>query len=310
MRINVRRSNHRRQTVREVARNTVARLEGHMSPLAPLHEYTTEIADLAHLYWTGVTDQVGARDLAVILNYVAPTFGEAEPIRDEDAAGEIARRAKQEANQGFRRLNAHLLVGLCGVLDTAVDEWVCWWLENRPERLTCEKSTVRISPAALMGDASSRSRELYTALRQEQGASLRSGISRYESAAQLVGLSGPVPAAIADGYYELQQVRNAYAHSGGSADRRFVEACPWTELEVGDPIPVPPAAFHHYLSVVSAYLELLLVRGWAAHGIRVQDPGRLYVWDRKLSPNGDFSASLRIQVSESTPLRVSAHEAE
>jgi hypothetical protein len=56
-------------------------------------------------------------------------------------------------------------------------------------------------------------------------------------------LSGPVPEIVRRALFQGQQIRNIWAHRGGSADQKFIAACPDLGYKIGDKVNMPPSLF-------------------------------------------------------------------
>ena len=71
---------------------------------------------------------------------------------------------------------------------------------------------------------------------------------------------------------ELSAVRNVIAHRLGIADRRFLEACPWFNVELGDEVVVDGSKYSQYRAAVNAYAINVIERG----AVQAQqfEPGR------------------------------------
>ena len=95
---------------------------------------------------------------------------------------------------------------------------------------------------------------------REVGVPLKSGVGRFESLLELIGLGGPVPEQIKRTMFELSQVRNLLVHQRGIVDRRFLEHCPWFTLSLGDSVIINHQQFAIYEQAVFAYTSELVQR--------------------------------------------------
>jgi hypothetical protein len=75
------------------------------------------------------------------------------------------------------------------------------------------------------------------------GASLKSGIGRFESVLDAVGMSGPVPSEVRDSILQLVEVRNAVVHRDGVADSRLVNKVPGLGFKEGEKIQISRIEF-------------------------------------------------------------------
>jgi hypothetical protein len=255
-------------------------------------DYLEESGRLSSLYSEGVARLRGAHNLAVALDNVRDVLGEDETEVSPEAREKRLQRekeledlAKDEVASGFRLLSAHAILGAWGVFESAVDDWVVDWISRRPQDLSLDDATEIKLPAMayVIQSARDRAEILFTALRKRQGQSFGAGINRFERPLATVGLSAAVPEFLSDALFELHKVRNVYAHSGGRADEQFVSDCPWFGLRVGDIVPVSNRSFNGYTCLLEIYLLLLLHRGYARVGIRLEGSDYRQYWDPAIS---------------------------
>ena len=85
------------------------------------------------------------------------------------------------------------------------------------------------------------------------------------------GLSGELPASLRREIYELSQVRNLIAHNASKVDRRFINACPWLDVKIGDEFIVSRNMFVRYVYVTTAYSTLIICRVGEHFGVDMSD---------------------------------------
>ena len=136
---------------------------------------------------------------------------------------------------------------------------VAVWLTYRQESRNDKLSDIKV-PYAVFEDLSPEDRvdTLVHELDQQRGA--KRGVDRFETLLNWVTLSGATDAVLAKNLYEMQQVRNVFAHRSGIADRRFVEACPYFGYSVGEQILLDRNAWYDSMVAALAYAETLLIR--------------------------------------------------
>jgi hypothetical protein len=173
----------------------------------------------------------------------------------EEAAGR-ATIAESEIASDFRLLHGHSLVGIWGALETMVVDLVAAWLLNVPGAREVEQiQKIRISIAKFEAmEPIDRMVAIVRELDKGEG----TGIDRFERLLDPVFLGGSHPVELAENLYIIQQLRNVFAHRRGVADKRFVTACPFFDLAVGDKVPCGTELWGESVATVAAYA--LLVR--------------------------------------------------
>lgn len=290
--------------MREVAEATRKRLGGFRGCLEVLVDYQDETVRLSEVYMIGTARLQGAHQLARALEPLLRTPEDgANSVRDLSREKELSELAASEVEHGFRLLHAHFLVGVWGVLESAIDDFVLYWLTAHPDHMSWNPDDEVKVPVAAVFSASPRERaEMFLdSVKKRRGTPLARGINRFEDLLRIVQLDGPFPEGLGTSIFEMQQVRNAYAHCGGIADARFIDACGWLPIREGDAIPMTPAIAMDYYGSVSAYVTLLVKRAWARLGIVHTAENKLY-WKRDVT-SADVLGQLPFVVSSETPLR-------
>ncbi len=88
------------------------------------------------------------------------------------------------------------------------------------------------------------------------------GIERFDAVLELIGLGGSPPSPVNDILLELSEIRHCVVHRGGLMDRRFLEACPWIQMNPGSLLPTSLKRYWFHRTATYWYI-LDLVRRWA-----------------------------------------------
>jgi hypothetical protein len=187
----------------------------------------------------------------------------ASRIRDvEQDAAEAEKLLESE----FALLRAHLMIGLWGSLEALVFNVVVCFLVNRPELLKNERlSKIRV-PLAFLDEPSKELRMIHVVeeMTQQLRTGLMSGVSRFETLLDLVGLSAPVEDDLRKALFETSQVRNLVVHRASFVDRKFQDACPWLKANIGAHFDVTAARYSVYCEAMAEYGNMLYERVRAA----------------------------------------------
>jgi hypothetical protein len=166
--------------------------------------------------------------------------------------------AESEVSTGFPLFHEQAIMSLWGWTENLFKAFVARLLEQVPGTFQVpEVSKLRVN----LGEYQSLSTEerlLYVTdlLERELNAPLKQGINRFECLLEPFQLSGEVDPEVSRDLYELHHVRNLLAHRGGFVDRRFKQACPWINKELGERLSIDHAQYARYfLSVVKYVAE-------------------------------------------------------
>jgi hypothetical protein len=181
--------------------------------------------------------------------------GEA-PLSSNPAISEFHRHRAEQAEAfalaqgplGFPYLWYLASVRLWTILEVAVDDIVLEMLQH-PDLLPTDSVLEKLEGpllSFLQGTAEDRADHLLTLLKEKLRASFRPGVGRLEVLLEPVGLGGPCHEKVRRTLLELSQVRHLVVHKNGLVDRRFRNACPWLELQVGQPLPLGHSNFVSY----------------------------------------------------------------
>lgn len=292
--------------MRPVAESTIDRLRPLWRSLNGFESYLRETIKLSELYMLGVDRMRGIHDLAKAYAHLAEVLGadDAEARRNHlDEFSVLSELADAEVENGFRLLHAHLLVSVWGVFESAIDGVAVDWLAARPADLRLDPDTELKTPvrALIAADPRERAEALLESFKRRRGTPFARGINRFEDTLAVVGLDGQLPDGLADAIFELQQVRNAFAHCGGIADRQFIDSCPGLPLAIGEPIPVTLVVAADYHLFLTVYTVVIAKRMWAANGIFTAEDGSKY-WKRSVSQQ-DILSNLDFAQPATTPLQ-------
>ena len=238
----------------------------------PFSDLTTDIDHLAQLLDMSIRGISMIQAMPKIVSAIA--FAEDRSER-EDTASELdnaekqAAFAKREVERGFPVLQANTALAVWSHLEAGVRLFLARWLEHEKTALdldAIQRMKVKIGEyERLQGE--DRYFYILDRLEQELIAPLKCGINRFETILEPFGLSGKVDADVQRDLFELNQVRNCLMHRAGRADRRFVEACPWLDLEVGQQLKVTTEATKRYISSVLRYATELVCRVGERFGV-------------------------------------------
>jgi hypothetical protein len=114
-------------------------------------------------------------------------------------------------------------------------------------------------------DEGIRMRYIIGLLENSLGSSLKSGVGRFESLLDCIGLGGGVSGDIRDTILEVANVRNVLVHRLGVADRKFAESCPNHPADEGDPVGVDHPTYNRYAKALYSYAREIRRRVLKAH---------------------------------------------
>jgi hypothetical protein len=247
------------------------------NPIRRLTDYIEEERDLVELSRVGIEMLRKQRPTSRSVQDAAATLTRAV------SGVELVARAGEEASDDHPLLHGHSLVAIWGALETMAIGVVAAWLTHRPESRSGKVSDIKV-PYSMFEDLSDEERvdALVHELDQQRGA--KKGVDRFETLLTWVQLSGQTDPVLAQNLYEMQQVRNVFAHRRGIADRRFIEACPHFGCGVGDQILLDRDAWYDSMVAALVYAETVLLRmkeQLGSTGASRRTPSRAIRWPRK-----------------------------
>ena len=223
--------------------------------------YSESTESLVHLSHEGLSHQVS-------LPAVLRSSGADEDDEALRHAEHCAKYARREVESGFATLHAHALLGLWGALECLVEDLFVAALRREPALLAGEAFIkIKLPVSTLVAqDEEDRLRALLTEVGRWSGAEFAQGVTKFERILTSVGLHGPVPSAIRDAVYAAQKIRNVWAHRGGVADPKFVDACPHLGFAAGETVAMPTATFLHLMHGLHMYGFVISFRIAAVQG--------------------------------------------
>ena len=192
-------------------------------------------------------------------------------IREDDSidesqrlktAREDADLSKREVESGFPILHAWAVVGLWALLEATNRKFLTEWLTHKRTAWRIEpiqRLKIRLGEYESM-PKNHRYSFVVALLERDLAASLKGGVSRFEAMLQPFGLSGEIPGRLEREMFEFSQVRNLIAHNAGKVDQRFVKACPWLKVRVGDDFLVSGKMLAKYCAASIYYITLVICR--------------------------------------------------
>ena len=192
--------------------------------------------------------------------------------RLEEAEKEAA-LAVAELEKGFPVLHGLAVVALWSWLEHFAKGFIALWLQHRRDAISVpavHKLRVKLGDYLQLGKEE-QAQFLVELLEQDLASSLKRGVNRFESLLEPFGLSDALPEGCARTLFELQQVRNAFAHRNGQADRRLCAECPWLKLRLNQPVQVSREMLFEYSNASVEFLLTLLYRVGDVYGIDLRE---------------------------------------
>jgi hypothetical protein len=172
---------------------------------------------------------------------------------------ELVAHAQAESSQDHPVLHGHSLVGIWGALETMVIDVVIAWLQHRPQAMTRDIADMKV-PFSAFESLSREERIDNVAHELDRVRGTGRGIDRFENLLDAIQLSGSHEKVLARNIYEMQQIRNVFAHKRGIADRHFIDACPYLGYNVGDRVLIGRDAWIDFTVTAVTYAEVILRR--------------------------------------------------
>lgn len=174
----------------------------------------------------------------------------------------VAGKATRELDRGLPMLHSQGAIALWSGLECYVKRIVEEFLTQVPGALDSEpirKIKIPLAEFQSMTDPQ-RIAYLLETLERDLRVADGSGVGGFERLLGVFGLSGSVDPIVRSSLFELNKVRNVFAHRRGRADERLVRALPGRGYEVGAPILLAHCCFFAFYEAVSAYSFELLLR--------------------------------------------------
>lgn len=172
----------------------------------------------------------------------------------------FAEQAHREVSNEFPILNSQTAVSVWSTIECFVEDVLVAWLANDPEFVNSErvgKIKIQYSDYHRMSES-----ELNYLVISELQRDLPRGheIERFESLLALAGLPGNLDAEVKRDLIELGHVRNVLLHRRGIADAKFVQACPWLNIKVGERVKINSDTAQRYLLAGGSYYQSMQAR--------------------------------------------------
>lgn len=162
-----------------------------------------------------------------------------------------------------------MLVKFWSILEAGIEEIAIECLK-RPDECK-DTNLLRSLRGPLLEFASAptdqRAEFLYSELKVATKSALKIGVGVFESVLEPLGMAGSVDEITRRLLLELQQKRHILVHRRGIADKRFVEACPFVDCTIGQPIAVDRISVRRLGIAVGLYDCELQKRNYARAGL-------------------------------------------
>ncbi|MFD8667787.1 hypothetical protein ACFV1U_20630 [Streptomyces microflavus] len=213
---------------------------------------------LTSLTYRGINGVVALLDIGEILK-------EGQDGEDSERSArslQLKDLSNSEITSDFPLLHAHSIMGEWGAMECLIEDLVEAWVVFRPETLErTHFARVRVPLATILGMSEvDRSRLLVSEVQRDLKVDLTSGATKFEKLLEAAGLGGPVDPRVREALYEAQNVRNVWAHRGGIADKRLVEACPQLGFREGEKVSIGKEGLQRYRDALWIYSATVLNR--------------------------------------------------
>jgi integrase len=224
------------------------------SPIARLIDYIAEERDLVELSRVSIEvlrsqnpDSRALRDAAATLTRVVD-------------GSDLVARAQEESSDDHPLLHGHSSVAIWGAMETMAIDVVTAWVQHQPAvRMEEHIAEIKV-PYSLFETLTAEERAEFLVRELDSKRATRIGIDRFEALLDAVGLSGTRDRILGRNIYEMQQIRNVFAHKRGIADRRFVDACPQLNYVAGETILIDRNTWSDFMVNALVYAEIVLRR--------------------------------------------------
>lgn len=223
------------------------------------------LCDIIRLSVNGISILRGMPNIVKVLAKVQNT-GDHSAVKQRILRAEKdAALAQSEMKKHFPILHGLAVVALWSWLEHFVKGFVTLWLVHREDALAApaiQKLKIKLGDYLRL-DKHEQASYLVELLEYDLASSLRLGVSRFDSLLDPFSLNGELSEDFKKTLFELQQIRNAFAHRNGLVDRRLRDQCPWLDYQLHHPVKVTPQMFHRYAEASAQYL--LMVFGFISN---------------------------------------------
>jgi len=175
-------------------------------------------------------------------------------------ADEMAALAKSEVESDFPILHGQTAVSLWGMFEAILEDFCIEWMESYPRALDNPQICRLKLPLVQFINMNKREqcRVILHELQRATGVELAAGVTVAEKTLDVFGLVPTVEPDLRRNIFELHQVRNVVVHRGGIADKKFVDACPWTGIVTSARIQLGTEDYRRYAGSVDQYLSAVV----------------------------------------------------
>jgi hypothetical protein len=177
--------------------------------------------------------------------------------------------ASKEAEDGFPLLHAHAVVGVWSAMEVLCEDFAIAWVAHRDDawsRPEVERLKIPLAQYCQLSP-DEVPRFVVLELQRSLGGDLRKGVGKLKAILSVFGLAPPVGENVQLSLHELCQVRNAIVHTGGLADKRLTEECPWLHVQPNDRIRISHELYAWYYRAARCYEERVLNQAVVALGL-------------------------------------------
>jgi hypothetical protein len=191
----------------------------------------------------------------------------AETLTRTWTAADLVKRAANEAAQDHPLLHGHSLIAIWSALEAMIGElvetWLLWWppAGTRAGSKVALGSLRSLRPDEWAAEAHLALDRAYEKLNRKNYSPRR--LDRYEwllDAVALVHDPQDDDPQMRQNLWEMQQVRNVFAHNRGEADARFVAQNQHLQFNVGDEIRIDRHAWADFLVTTLLYADMVVRR--------------------------------------------------
>ena len=209
------------------------------------------------------------QDMLGILYTILPSVeGDKKTVIENKISGleKNAEIAAREVKSGYSTIFSQALVANWAALETLMEDLTILWLVCGSAGLNNEVFQKVKFTLAIYEELTKEERMQYLlkeAMRF-QGTDMKSGISRFETPLDWVGLGGSVDKQVKTDMYEFSQIRNLIVHRMCIVDKKFHEACPNISPGVGKTLYINMEQFSRYSGAAIDYAGIIAKRVIAA----------------------------------------------
>jgi hypothetical protein len=213
------------------------------------YQATQDLNTFVDICWVGVGWAGNAKRVSASLRRANAALRKPDTTpspREIEKEEQLEEFVKIHCESGFPYLYCLVSLRLWSILETLAKDLVFEMLIAFPKFLQTNKTLKDLEGPLLpflMKSPPEQAAEILKLLEEELGGS---GVGRFESLLDQVGLGGKVDSLVKRSLIELQAVRNVVAHKNGVADSKFKESCPWFDVSPGTQLPISAKHYGSY----------------------------------------------------------------